>query len=394
MSDVWQPFRFTAQARARHFVVAALLAILTTSVDTAAADTQSAGPMPVANLTPFVLTRLEPGVPRPLQGRIGEWSLDTTLSYGNTFIMSDNVRSYLQARDERRALDERDLAALDATGQDYYYLDVNVTRMTLEASTRVTSRLAGFVRLPIIHSGGGHVDSPIEGFHDAFGFDSAGRDLVARGWFQAIARIGTDRVRRLDPGSGTHVGDPVLGLRYEAGDWRGWSWQWAAALKPSLRSARIVVANGATDASVQVAARRRFAGGVLWLAADNVWQVGSDLFPSAHRASIPGLQAIYERRVSHNTEVLLQANASASTIDANSNNLASLSEPEYQLTIGLRRNTPNATYALAFTENISNLDNSSDIGIHFSVAWRFGLAHSLISLIEPIDSHAAGLASR
>ncbi|MGE3597147.1 MAG: DUF3187 family protein [Dehalococcoidia bacterium] len=367
---------------------------MTAGVETAAAEAQSAGPTPVANLTPFVLTRLDPGVPRPLQGRIGEWSLDTTLSYGNTFIMSDNVRSYLQARDERRALDVRDVAALDAAGQDYYYLDVNVTRMTLEASMRVTSRLAGFVRVPIIHSGGGRIDSVIEGFHDVFGFDSAGRDLVARDGFQAIARIGDDRVRQLDPGSGTHVGDPVFGARYEVGDWLGWTWQWAAALKPSLRPARIIVANGATDASVQVAARRRFAGGVLWLAADNVWAGGSELFPSAHRASIPGLQAIYERRVSQNTEVLLQANASASTIDAGSNDLAALSEPEYQFTIGLRRQTPSATYALAFTENISNLDNSSDVGMHFSVAWRFDAVHSLLSLIEPIGSHSTKLARR
>lgn len=394
MSDVWRIFQCTAQARARQLVVAALLAVLTAGVKTASAETQLAGPMPVANLTPFVLTRLDPGVPRPLQGRIGEWSLETTLSYGNTFIMSDNVRSYLEARDERRALDVRDLAALDATGQDYYYLDVNVTRMTLEASMRVTSRLAGFVRLPIIHSGGGHADSFIEGFHDAFGFDSAGRDLVAQDGFQAIAHIGTDRVRQLDPGSGTHVGDPVIGLRYEAGDWLGWSWQWAATLKPSLRPARIIVANGATDAGVQVAARRLFAGGVLWLAADNVWQGGSELFPSAHRASIPGLQAIYERRVSENTEILLQANASASTINADSDNLAALSEPEYQLTIGLRRQTPNATYALAFTENLSNLDNSSDIGLHFSVAWRFESVQSLLSPIEPIASQAAALPRR
>lgn len=115
----------------------------------ASAETQPPGPIPVANLTPFVQTRLDPGVPRPLRGDVGAWSLDATLSYGNTFIMSDNVRSHLKARGERRLLDAADVAALDASGEDYYYLDANVTRMTLEASVQVARRLAGFVRVPL-----------------------------------------------------------------------------------------------------------------------------------------------------------------------------------------------------------------------------------------------------
>lgn len=342
---------------------------LTGGIDTAAAAVDSSGPMPVGDLTPFVMTRLEPGVPRPVLGPVGGWSLDTTLSYGNTFIMSGNVRRYLEGRNERRPLDERDLAALEASGEDYYFLDVNATRITLEGSVRMTPRLAGFVRLPVIHRGGGQIDSLIERFHDSTGLDAAGRDLVARDGFQGVARIGSDRVTQLEPASGTYLGDPVIGLHYEAGDWLGWSWQWSAAVKPSLQSARIIVANGATDSSVQIAARRHVARGVLWLAADHVLAGRSKLFPTAHRASIPGLQAIYARQVGHRTEILMQANASASTIDADSDGLAALSRPTYQLTLGLRKHAAGATYTVALTENISNFDNSSDIGAHLSLSW-------------------------
>lgn len=179
-------FRFAARRiRGQHFAAAVLLAFV---VETAAAETLSSGPMPVANLTPFVQTRLEAGVPRPVRGRIGEWSLDTTLSYGNTYIMSDNVRSYLEVRNERRAIDADDLAAFAATGQDY--LDVNVTRMTFETTVRLTSRVAGFVRLPIIHSGGGHVDSLIEGFHDARETTDLRRDADALSTTQTDSRLG------------------------------------------------------------------------------------------------------------------------------------------------------------------------------------------------------------
>jgi hypothetical protein len=66
----------------------------------------------------------------------------------------------------------------------------------------------------------------------------------------------------------------------------------------------------------------------------------------------------------------VQANASASTIDGASDNIASLFEPEYQFTIGLRRYTRNAIYAIAVTENVSNFDNSSDFDLHSSVTWQ------------------------
>lgn len=328
------------------------------------------GPIPAANLTPFVQTRLEAGVPRPVRGRIGRLSLESTVSYGNTFIMSSNVRQHLESRGERRPLDGGDVAALDATGEDYYYLDVNVARLTLEATVRVSRATAVFMRLPVIHRGGGRIDSVIEGFHESFGFDSAGRDLVARDRFQGIARIGNDRVTQLAPKSGSYAGDPVLGLRHEAGERFGWSWQWTAAVKPSLKRARIVVASGATDASLQLAARRRVGDGTLWLAADNVWTGGSDLFPSSHRSSIPGLQAAYERPLGRETELLLQASANTSTIDADHGQVAALSEPEYQMTIGLRRRIGNAIYAVALTENVSNFANSSDFGMHVSMTWR------------------------
>ena len=332
--------------------------------------TPTAGPIPVANLTPFVQTRLEPGVPRPLRGRVGEWSLDMTLSYGNTFIMSDNVRDHLEQRGERRALDAGDVAALDATGEDYYFLDANVARVSLEATVRASRRFTAFIRLPVIHRGGGRVDSLIEGFHDAFGFDSAGRELVARDRFQGVARLGGDQVTELDPRTGTYLGDPVLGLRHDAGHWLGWNWQWTASVKPSLRRARIVVASGASDASLQIAAHRPLAGGRLWLAVDNVWAGGSDIFPAAHRSHIPGIQAIYERSLGSGTELLLQANVTASTIDADSNQVSSLARPEYQFTVGLRREMRHTIVALALTENIANFDNSSDIGLHLSLTRR------------------------
>lgn len=374
-----------SRRRLRRLAAALLLVSATAGAQDATVATPLGGPIPVENLTPFALTRLDPGVPRPLQGRVGEWSFDTTLSYGNTFIMSDNVRRHLAARHDRRPLDASDVAALEASGEDYYYFDLNVSRITIEASTRLTPRLAAYVRLPVTRNSDGDGDAFIEGFHDLGGFDSAGRKLVARNQFQAIARVGDDRLTRLDPASGTHLGDPVLGLRYAAGDWLGWNWQWAVALKPSLMPTRFFVASGATDASLQIAARRPLAGGLLWLALDNTWVGNSELFPGYHREWIPAAQAVYERYLGRNTELLLQANASASTIDAG-RSLSELSKTEYQLTVGLRRHTRRATYAFALTESVINADNASDLGVHFSVSWRFDGAPTFLSLVEPTRS--------
>ncbi|MEX1994727.1 MAG: hypothetical protein WD929_08695 [Steroidobacteraceae bacterium] len=90
----------------------------------------------------------------------------------------------------------------------------------------------------------------------------------------------------------------------------------------------------------------------------------------SRRSIIPGAHAIYERFVGRATEITLQASANASTIDVSSRDVSSLSRPEYQFTVGLRRYARGAVYALALTENVSNFDNSSDLGLHFSVALR------------------------
>src|SRR5213593_3095816 len=73
------------------------------------AATELLGPLRIRDMTPFNLLRLDMLPAHAVPGGAGSWAIEADLSYSNTFMMSDNVRSYLEGRGAgRRPLTQAD----------------------------------------------------------------------------------------------------------------------------------------------------------------------------------------------------------------------------------------------------------------------------------------------
>lgn len=86
-------------------------------------DSELLGPLRIRDMTPFNILRLDMLPAHAVEAGPGSWAVEADLSYTNTFVMSGNVRSYLQQRDSRRPLAQPDVDAILGLGQDAYLVD-------------------------------------------------------------------------------------------------------------------------------------------------------------------------------------------------------------------------------------------------------------------------------
>src|SRR2546422_6720095 len=86
-------------------------------------ETELLGPLRIRDMTPFNLLRLDMLPAHAVAAGAGSWAIEADLSYTNTFVMSENVKTYLEQRDTRRPLTQADVGAILALGEDAYYVD-------------------------------------------------------------------------------------------------------------------------------------------------------------------------------------------------------------------------------------------------------------------------------
>src|SRR5262245_6367274 len=95
--------------------------------DAAASDARPGaallGPLRIRDMTPFNLLRLDMLPAHAVDAGVGSWAIEANVSFSNTFVMSDNVRRYLEDRGGRAPLSEEDAAAILAMGEDAFYVD-------------------------------------------------------------------------------------------------------------------------------------------------------------------------------------------------------------------------------------------------------------------------------
>src|SRR5437867_12332777 len=86
-------------------------------------ETELLGPLRIRDMTPFNLLRLDMLPAHAVAAGPGSWAIEADVSYSNTFVMSDNVKEYLEARGERRPLAQADGDAILGMGKDADYVD-------------------------------------------------------------------------------------------------------------------------------------------------------------------------------------------------------------------------------------------------------------------------------
>jgi hypothetical protein len=285
--------------------------------------------------------------------------------------MSDNVEAHLESRDVgREPLRPQDAATILAFADDAYYFDGEIGLADLVLQRRLNESWSAYVTVPYIRFGRGVFDASIESFHDAIGVGQMGRDLVARNQFQFIYRVADARIAQLTRETDDGFGDPVIGLRYSLPEPRfGWDLVAEVAAKLALDGERFLLSTGKSDYGAQLTLQRRFGQTgrhAAYLSAAGVYYAGGG--PARDESDvIPTLIVGYSYGLTRNTSVILQGYASQSVV--HDSTIGELTDDKYQFSLGLQRRSERFLFSLAFTENVSNLENTPDIGVQIGFAY-------------------------
>jgi len=111
------------------------------AVSPARGETDLLGPLRIRDMTPFNLLRLDMLPAHAVAAGRGSWAIEADVAYSNTFVMSDNVRDYLEGRGGgRRRLTQADADAILGLGEDAYYVDGEFGLLDLTGRSRTSTR--------------------------------------------------------------------------------------------------------------------------------------------------------------------------------------------------------------------------------------------------------------
>lgn len=328
------------------------------------------GLLRIRDMTPFGMQRLDLLPTHAIPAKEGTWAIETNLSYQNTYALSENVQDYLKARGKGRApLSDADVDAIMALPGDAYLVDGEFGLVDLTVHHRFSSHWGAYATVPYYYFDGGFLDTSIEGVHEGISVSTAGRDLVARDQFQFAAHIGETSFRTLEAPEGGEFGDPVLGARYSLKDKPSkWNLIFEAAAKISVRNENTFVSSGHSDYGGQLTVQRFLRKQAVYVSFSGVYFNTFDERLTGDKF-IPTLIVGYEHRLTRHTNGILQFYASPSVIQ--NSNAAELTDDKFQLTLGLQRLYRNNILRFGVTENLSNFNNTPDIGISLSLARIF-----------------------
>lgn len=324
------------------------------------------------DLTPFGLLRLDMLPAHTADAEVGTWTFELQYAYQNTFVLSKNVRTYLEGRNiGRKSLRPQDAAAILALPGDAYYVDGEVGLADLIVQRRLSEYWSAYLTVPYIRYGQGVFDSTVESFHDAIGFSQQGRDLVARDRFQIVYGVGDVSFAQLDRETKGGFGDPVFGVRYSLPEPRfGWDMVVELAAKVAVDGERFLLSTGHNDYGAQITLQRRLGKTgrhALYLAGSAVYYAGGPEMADPDSQIIPTLIAGYSFGVTRRTSFILQGYASRSVIQDST--LDELTDDKFQLSIGVQSRFTNVLWSFAVTENVSNFENTPDIGVQIGLSY-------------------------
>jgi len=344
------------------------LVAFTLTASSARGQTELMGPLRIRDMTPFNILRLDMPPAHAVTAGPGSWAIEAELSRTNVFVMSGNVKTYLEQHGTGRPLTQADVDAIAGSGEDAYFVDGEIGLLDLTFHYGVTRHASVYLTLPVYDFTGGFLDGTVDRFHQNFGFGTEGRDLVARNRFQIVASLHGQRIAFLSPPVEHGVGDPVVGAR------RSWPLQGArwtlvldGAAKIALRDERSFLSTGSNDFGLQASLQGKFRRQGVYLSASFVRTDGRVFGVPLGSRVVPTLTAAYEVGVTRRTNAILQLYASESAI--RDTTIDEIKAHKYQASLGLRSRRGHLVYGFAVTENVANFENTPDVGLSLTLAW-------------------------
>ena len=361
---------FKRRAAPASGAVAAAVALLLLVPGVLRADegTDLLGPLRIRDMTPFNILRLDMLPAHAVAAGAGSWAVEADISYTNTYVMSDNVRDYLQRRGKRSPLSQADVNAIMGLGQDAYYVDGEFGLLDLTLHYAPAADWSVYVTLPAYSFGGGFLDRAIEGFHGAIGNGPEGRDLTARDQFQTVLSIRGSHTAFLSAPIEGGLGDPIFGVRRS---WRPPRGRWGlvvdGAAKIAVRDERSLLSTGTNDYGVQASLQGKFRRQGLYFSGSLVRTDGRVLGVPLGSRQVPTLTGAYEVAVAQHTNLIVQLYASQSALRDTS--IEQIRRNKYQASLGARSHRGRFIYGFAITENVANFENTPDVGVSTTLAW-------------------------
>lgn len=364
----------------RSVALTAVLAVVPPASGGAQVSAREWTPIPfrVRNLT-FPTVLVMSFMPRPAMSlEPGSWAFELNYSASNNFQVSESVQDYLERRGgPRRPLDQNDVdVILNELSGDRFYVDGEFELVDLGIHFGLTPRLDVSLRLSYLAYGGGYLDSIIHESHELFDFAHSGRQHIAPNRFQMVFALNGGSLVLLDRPTARGFTDPVLSVAYTSPRLHaGWKLSLEAGVKLPLGDEEEFLSTGGTDWGFQLTAQRRWRRRAVVI---NVGLVRPGAFEESRTFDPPELPSVnlaYLRRLGQRTTGVLQMHFSENIFREVTD--SALSELEFQITIGVKRESLGGVVAFGVTENIFHYDNTPDFAVHASYGVLVGSKREL-----------------
>jgi hypothetical protein len=353
-----------------------MLAAAAWSAPLQAAESEYLGLLRSRDLTTFGFLRLDMRPAHAVHAAKGTWAIETELGQQNTWALSSGARDYLDSLPGRRKLGPGEVDAILALPGENYLFDMELAQLDVALHYKFTDRIGGYLVMSGVNYSGGFMDGAIEGFHDAFGFDDNGRPAVRRNDVNLIADIGSNPMAILGTPTNGGMLDPTIGIRYSSPQQlKGWSVVLEAAAKVAWRGRKDFLSSGKSDYGVQATLQRFGEHHAWYLSGSAVYFDGRTGLTPTDPQIVPTLVAGWERKLTPDTHIILQAYASPSVYSSQDTDLDELLGMKYQLSFGVYQRFGRGVMSFAITENLQNFNNTPDVGLQLGWAYSPALAH-------------------
>jgi hypothetical protein len=340
-----------------------------------AAESDYLGLVRARDLTTFGFLRLDMRPAHAVHSTPGTWAIETELAHQNTWALSSGARNYLDGLTGRRNLGPDEVADIRALPGENYVFDMELAELDVTLHYKFTEHWGGYLVLSGVNYSGGFLDSTIESFHDALGFDDNARPAVEQDAINLIADLNSAEIAVFDAPTTGGLLDPTIGVRYSSPQQlKGWNYVVEAAAKLALQGEEEFLSTGKTDYGVQ-ATLQRFGDHHAWyVSASAVYYDGRSSITPTDPQVVPTLVLGYERKLNDKTHLVLQTYISDSIYSKKDTRLESLLDTKLQLSLGIYRRMGRGVLSFAFTENLQNFNNTPDVGLLLGWAYSPALA--------------------